>query len=245
MVNKEKLIMVAQYSAIGLLIIGIGVISYFIYKKSKKNCKPKCVKNKCGPDGCGGTCPCSDIDPDKFKCNKDCLTKKEMSFSNDSRFLITNGVLEIIKGNTNLPKNSESYFNTDDTFETKINDKLLKFTIVSKIKTHMYKILPNHININDTTRSFSKCVSKCIKDKEGIYKSMKECNTGCNKYIDPNAKSTCTRYCDPEYADNKVMRDACNKNCDEYPCWSTHDKQCAHINNKEECDKVPHYEWCG
>jgi len=54
MVNKEKLILVGQYTAIGLLIIGIGVITYFIINKNK--CKPKCSKNQCGSDGCGGTC---------------------------------------------------------------------------------------------------------------------------------------------------------------------------------------------
>ena len=47
------------YLVIGLLVIGIGVIIYFIWKKSKSNtpCNPLCNNNQCGSDdGCGGNC---------------------------------------------------------------------------------------------------------------------------------------------------------------------------------------------
>ena len=47
------------YVVIGLLVIGIGILLYFILKKPKTNspCTPSCDNNKCGSDdGCGGNC---------------------------------------------------------------------------------------------------------------------------------------------------------------------------------------------
>ena len=47
------------YVVIGLLVIGIGILLYFILKKPKTNspCTTSCVNNQCGSDdGCGGNC---------------------------------------------------------------------------------------------------------------------------------------------------------------------------------------------